>query len=842
MKNFLHKKPMLLLCALLLFSLGCMGVLAVAEPKSTGSTAETVEMTEGAVPLAGDMEEVSEATSSNARTVWLDPGDGTLEGSIEIKVDKETGKILSSLPTPISNRKEWEFAGWYTAEIAEPKYLAGGDTIGDGVCYSNGDLSEYKHDVLGALKKDLEGTNLLAKLENDYKDKGQKALDAAITAKHHSWLMDTSGEKVVDKVDKNVGTLYAMYAPKTVKIHWDYDGWKNNNGALDSSRSYGAYAYASNLSDASEWGDRKFEGWSFTQDGPVALLPGYVYEVGGAYLTPEKLESGSVTLYAVWSGGEGRKVTDVNVKILTGTGYAKGHAGSQWRYDLGYSLLPTEAIPEQVTWSIVPEGAGYFIEQKGSTNRNQIVVDVATAKARKLTSVTVKVTTASGVVGEVNVPLEHSWNRTYTFEPTCLNTGWATDKCWICGTVNQPTLPKAAHEFSTTHTPATCTEPGYAEKICKVCGAKEVTEEKPALGHKWGDEKTVEICGGIAHIHTCQTCGVTESDVDVNSADHQWSTELVIDQEPTCGQAGSRSYHCLKCNLTKDSEIIPPDPSLHNWSRWSVIEKPQVGVVGMQRRTCGNCWTEETEDIPALLPSPEALAEKGITGEVEHEPVVEELPETEPAPEEEDNKDTAEVPTSPSTSGSSSGGSSGGGGGSRGSSGGGGGGGSRSSSGGGAAKTGAGPSAGAAATPLPVVPTAEIRAALPTYVEVGTWDKAADGTWTCKDESGQPYTNRWAAVYNPYANTAAADAFDWFRFDQTGHLITGWYVDPVDGNTYYMNEASDGTQGKMMTGWQWIDGKEYYFNPNSDGQRGRMYRNEATPDGHFVGPDGAKVW
>ena len=86
------------------------------------------------------------------------------------------------------------------------------------------------------------------------------------------------------------------------------------------------------------------------------------------------------------------------------------------------------------------------------------------------------------------------------------------------------------------------------------------------------------------------------------------------------------------------------------------------------------------------------------------------------------------------------------------------------------------------------------------------------------------------------------EAYDWFRFDETGHLITGWYTDPADGCVYYMNPLSDGTKGKMMTGWVVIDGKEYYFNPNSDGTRGRLFRNEMTPDGHFVGADGAKVY
>ena len=118
----------------------------------------------------------------------------------------------------------------------------------------------------------------------------------------------------------------------------------------------------------------------------------------------------------------------------------------------------------------------------------------------------------------------------------------------------------------------------------------------------------------------------------------------------------------------------------------------------------------------------------------------------------------------------------------------------------------------------------------------------ADGKWSFKDAAGNPYIEQWGAIYNPYANTAEGmQNYDWFWFDETGAMITGWFVDPVNGYTYYLNPQSDGTMGRMMTGWVVIDGKEYYFNSESDGTRGRMFRNETTPDGYKVDANGVKI-
>lgn len=97
-------------------------------------------------------------------------------------------------------------------------------------------------------------------------------------------------------------------------------------------------------------------------------------------------------------------------------------------------------------------------------------------------------------------------------------------------------------------------------------------------------------------------------------------------------------------------------------------------------------------------------------------------------------------------------------------------------------------------------------------------------------------------MVNPYANLAQGQsAYDWFRFDESGSMISGWFLD-ADGNWYYLNPASDGTQGRMMTGWQWITDADgvtrcYYFNPNSDGTRGKMVTN-STIDGYVLDAEG----
>ena len=124
---------------------------------------------------------------------------------------------------------------------------------------------------------------------------------------------------------------------------------------------------------------------------------------------------------------------------------------------------------------------------------------------------------------------------------------------------------------------------------------------------------------------------------------------------------------------------------------------------------------------------------------------------------------------------------------------------------------------------------------VPSYVVEGSWSQDAQGNWMFK-HSNHTYKNEWAAVYNPYSQMGE-EKYGWFRFDENGHMQTGWVTD-ADGRKYYLNPDSNGTKGKMLTGWQLIDGKWYYFNPNSDGTRGALLINIWTPDGYWVSETG----
>lgn len=167
--------------------------------------------------------------------------------------------------------------------------------------------------------------------------------------------------------------------------------------------------------------------------------------------------------------------------------------------------------------------------------------------------------------------------------------------------------------------------------------------------------------------------------------------------------------------------------------------------------------------------------------------------------------------------------------------GGGGGGGSSSGGGGGSSSSGVTPSG-----------TKTSKTTLPSYVVSGTWVQDNTGKWlfTTTGASGRTYANEWAAVHNPYADTSKGQSsFDWFRFDEKGYMVTGWYTD-TDGNIYYLNPVSDNTQGRMFTGWNWITGADglqrcYFFKTVSDGTRGSLYRATTTPDGYTVDATGA---
>ena len=74
---------------------------------------------------------------------------------------------------------------------------------------------------------------------------------------------------------------------------------------------------------------------------------------------------------------------------------------------------------------------------------------------------------------------------------------------------------------------------------------------------------------------------------------HNWD-EGVITKEPTCTEAGIKTYTCAECNGTKTEEI----PALgHTWSSWTTTSEATVFAKEVQKRTCSVCKTTETREV-----------------------------------------------------------------------------------------------------------------------------------------------------------------------------------------------------------------------------------------------------
>ena len=98
----------------------------------------------------------------------------------------------------------------------------------------------------------------------------------------------------------------------------------------------------------------------------------------------------------------------------------------------------------------------------------------------------------------------------------------------------------------------------------------------------------------------------------------------------------------------------------------------------------------------------------------------------------------------------------------------------------------------------------------------------------------------------------------WYYFENEWTTTrTGWFVDPRDGQTYYLKPEN----GIMAVGWMKIGDNEYYFYDNKEAENcwfelgggfyekwlngqpsyGSMFRGCKTPDGKMVDMDGKLI-
>lgn len=276
--------------------------------------------------------------------------------------------------------------------------------------------------------------------------------------------------------------------------------------------------------------------------------------------------------------------------------------------------------------------------------------------------------------------------------------------------------------------------------------------------------------------YTCPICKDSYTE-EIPATGHTAATIPAI--ESTCTETGkTEGAYCSVCNVILTEQTITPIKG-HSYGAWVIDISPTSTLEGKKHRTCSLCNATETAIIPKL---------------------------------ESDNNNTDNSSSDSDGSDSSS----------------------------------TEENSSSTISEKPISPTNETNSYDPVkgYINPNQgivtgdgagyaewkqtnglwWLEYANGTWP----QGQ-LTNNGEQMYQWEKINGA-----WYAFHADGYAKHGWHMDANYQGWFYI-DINNG----MKIGWQFIDGKWYYFNPISNGTQGKLFINCYTPDGWYVGQDGA---
>ncbi len=192
--------------------------------------------------------------------------------------------------------------------------------------------------------------------------------------------------------------------------------------------------------------------------------------------------------------------------------------------------------------------------------------------------------------------------------PTCTETGLTEGShCSVCGEVltAQEEVPALGHEWDegVVTTEPTCTQAGVKTYTCKRDETHTRTEEIPATGHTAvTDAAVAPTCAetGLTEGSHCSVCGVVLTvQEEVPALGHDWD-EGVVTTEPTCTQAGIKTYTCRRDGTHTCMEKISP---MGHISVTDAAVAPTCDTTGLTEGShCSVCGVVliEQEEVPAL--------------------------------------------------------------------------------------------------------------------------------------------------------------------------------------------------------------------------------------------------
>ena len=216
----------------------------------------------------------------------------------------------------------------------------------------------------------------------------------------------------------------------------------------------------------------------------------------------------------------------------------------------------------------------------------------------------------------------HDYDAVVT-EPDCINGGYTTYTCTVCNDTYTADYTEATGHTATVvngYDPD-CENTGLTDGVdCAVCGAI-ITEQKeiPANGHDYDAVVTEPDCTNDGYTtYTCSVCGDSYVSDEVDANGHDYETVVT---DPDCFNNGYTTYTCSICGDSYVSDYV--DPIEHEYE--AVVTEPDCVNGGYTTYTCSLCgdinvadYTEANGHTGKVVPGYAADCENtGLTnGEV----------------------------------------------------------------------------------------------------------------------------------------------------------------------------------------------------------------------------------
>lgn len=216
---------------------------------------------------------------------------------------------------------------------------------------------------------------------------------------------------------------------------------------------------------------------------------------------------------------------------------------------------------------------------------------------------------------EIGEPLGHiSTTEIISVEATCTEDGGLYYRCERCGGANKDdclkTYPATGHtegEWKCTQE-ADCKHMREETLFCSTCLEAIDVEYGSRGDHVYSVSLITQTCT-YKHCHYyCKVCGYdfyeetfapADAILGENTLGIGHVVEEVVEQEPTCTQAG-RSYKlCTVCGKTV-GEVIETEVVGHTWENGTVIQEATCSKIGVMEVTCTACGETDTEMVPKL--------------------------------------------------------------------------------------------------------------------------------------------------------------------------------------------------------------------------------------------------